>query len=251
MKRLLLLGGMTPDVTVLYYNAINRVTRERLGGRHNAPFFIYSANLEEMIQHASSGRWEVFAKVFTDALEPLKGSIDGVLLGAILAHKASRQIQEALTSTGIQFLHIADYLASHLKTKYPHVRTIGVLGPKITMQDRADPDFFIGRLDTAENRFSVLVPETPQSIEDVNRGMLEEVAQGAGAVTEKTKAMFLREARELARRGAQAIILGSTDLGFVVKQEDLGGVVVIEPAAVHAEEVAQWALGKEADSRTE
>lgn len=242
MKRLLLLGGMTPDVTVLYYNAINRVTRDRLGGRHNAPLFIYSANLEQMVQHASSGSWDAFAKVFTDALEPLKNSIDGVLLGAILAHKVSRQIEASLKSTGIPFLHIADYLAEHLRTHHPQIHTLGLLGPKITMQCRNDPDFFIGRLERPDNGFSVVVPNTQAAIEEVNRGMLEEVARGASAVTEKTKAMFVHEARELARRGAQAIILGSTDLGFVVKQEDLGDVVVIEPAAVHAVEVAKWAL---------
>ena len=244
MKRLLLLGGMTPDVTTLYYNIINRVTRESLGGRNNAPLFMYSANLEEMIQHASKGDWDTFGKVFTDAVGPLKGSIDGVLLGAILAHKASDKIEKSLAGTGIPFFHIADCLAEHLKAQYPQVRTLGLLGPKITMQDRDDPNFFIGRLEGSGDGYRVMVPETQQSRDEVNRGMLEEVAKGASAVTEKTKMMFIHEAQSLVRNGAQVIILGSTDLGFIVKQEDLGGVVVIEPAALHADKVARWALGQ-------
>lgn len=251
MKRLLLLGGMTPDVTVLYYNAINRVVRSALGGRNNAPLYMYSANLEDMIQFAGAGNWDAFAKVYIDAIDSVRDKIDGVVVCAILAHKVSRQLSDALSSpagsTGDhgapKFLHIADYLAKHIKTAHPHIHTLGLLGPKVTMLGSDDPDFFIGRLQAAGNEFKVLVPDTEADMEDVNRGMLEEVAKGASAVTAETKAMFVRNARALVSRGAQAIILGSTDLGFVVRQEDLGDdVVVIEPASVHAEEVARWAL---------
>lgn len=95
----------------------------------------------------------------------------------------------------------------------------------------------------ADNGFQVLVPEPGQEQDNVNRGMLEEVAKGASEVTAQTKAMFIRSAQRLVERGAQAIILGSTDLGFVVRQEDLGdAAMIIEPASVHAEGVAKWAL---------
>lgn len=251
MKRLLLLGGMTPDVTVLYHNAINRVVRSALGGRNNASLYIYNANLEEMIQFASTGDWDGFAKVYIDAIDSLWDKVDGVVVCAILAHKVSKQLSNALSSAGMaqgnisspHLLHIADYLANHIKSAHPHIHTLGLLGPKVTMLDTSDPDFFIGRLQYGNDGFSVLIPETSADVEDVDRGMLEEVAKGASAVTEETKAMFVRNARRLVERGAQAIILGSTDLGFVVRQKDLGDdVVVIEPASVHAEEVAAWAL---------
>lgn len=250
MKRLLLLGGMTPDVTVLYYNTINRVVRSALGARNNAPLYMYSANLEEMIQFAGAGNWDGFAKVYIDAIDSVRDKVDGVVVGAILAHKVSKQLSDALSSSSLpgdhgqpKLLHIADYLANHIKSAHPHIRTLGLLGPKVTMQDSEDPDFFIGRLQGADNGFQVLVPDTSADIEDVNKGMLDEVAKGASAVTAETKAMFVRNAQRLVERGAQAIILGSTDLGFVVRQEDLGNdVVVIEPASVHAEEAARWAL---------
>lgn len=252
MKRLLLLGGMTPDVTVLYYNAINRVVRSALGGRNNAPLHMYSANLEEMIQHAGAGDWGAFAKVYIDAIDSVRDKVDGVVVCAILAHKVSRQITDALRSTAgagagdrepLPLLHVADYLAEHIKSTYPTIKTVGLLGPNITMQGAEDPDFFIGRLQHANHGFHVVVPETAAERDEVSRGMLEEVAKGASAVTAQTKAMFVESARRLVGRGAQAIILGSTDLGFVVRQEDLGDdVVVIEPASVHAEGVARWAL---------
>ncbi|KAI0523921.1 Asp/Glu/hydantoin racemase [Xylaria bambusicola] len=243
MKTLLLLGGMTPDVTKLYYDLINRTARAALGGRHNAPLYMYSADLETMVQHAGAGEWDAFAKVYTDAIDALADKVDAVVVSAILAHKVAARLTRSLSPTGVPLLHIADCVAAHLKARFPHVRTVGLLGPKITMLDRDDPDFFVGRLETPGNGFKVLVPETQSDLEEVNRGMMEEVAKGAAAVTPNTKDMFVRQANRLIERGAQGIILGSTDLGFVVRQEDLPhGVIVIEPGAIHAEEAAKWAL---------
>ncbi|KAI0970504.1 Asp/Glu/hydantoin racemase [Xylaria arbuscula] len=243
MRTLLLLGGMTPDVTKLYYDVINRAARSALGGRHNAPLYVYSTDLESMVQYATAGNWDAFAKVYTDPIDALSSKVDAVVVSAILAHKAASRLRQALSATGVPLLHIADCVATHLKSQHPHVRTVGLLGPQITMLDRQDPDFFIGRLEAPENGFKVLVPQTQADIEEVNRGMMNEVTKGIGAVTPQTKAMFIRQANKLIEEGAQCIILGSTDLGFVVRQEDLPkDVVVIEPGAIHAEEAAKWAL---------
>ncbi|KAI1331461.1 Asp/Glu/hydantoin racemase [Xylariaceae sp. FL0255] len=241
MKRLLILGGMTPDVTRLYYDTINRVTRTALGHRHTAQMYVYSADLEVMVQHASAGDWKSFARVYVDAIEALSGRVDGIVVSAILAHKVTARLIQA--ANGIPLLHVADCVAQRLQSQYPDIRTAGLLAPGITMRDATDPDFFIGRLQSAEHGFRVLVPETEDDLNAVSRGVLEEVAKGAAAVTPQTKAMFISQAERLIKRGAQAIILGSTDLGFVVREEDLKpGTIVIEPAAIHAEEAARWAL---------
>lgn len=248
MKTLLLLGGMTPDVTALYYQTINRAVRARRGGRTSAPIYMYSANLEAMLQHAGAGDWSAFAKVYTDAIAALTGNdgqpsrIDGVVVAAIIAHKVTPQLAAALEPSGVPLLHIADFLSAHLRSAHPHVTRLGLMGPKITMLGAEDPDFFVGRLQSAENGFQVIVPGSGADIEEVNRGMMEEVVKGPAAVTDATKAMFVSQARALIARGAQAIVLGSTDLGFIVRQEDIGeDIPVIEPAAVHAEEAAKWA----------
>lgn len=256
MKRLLLLGGMTPDVTVLYYNTINRTARDALGARHGAPLHLHSADLEHMLRLAGAGDWDGLAREYIDnAVLPLAsaGVVDGVVVCAILAHKAARQLEASLLRLqwplggggggSIPLLHIADFVGRHLRARHPGVRTVGLLGPAVTMSGADDPDFFVGRLQNAENGLRVLVPEKAGDLAEVNRGVLEEVARGAAAVTAETKAMFLRHARGLVERGAEAIILGSTDLGFVIRQSDLPeGVIVIEPAAIHAEAVARWAL---------
>lgn len=142
MKRLLLLGGMTPEVTVLYYNTINRIVRSSLGARNNAPLCMYSANLEEMVQFAGSGEWDAFARVYIDAIDSLRGKVDGIVICAILAHKVSAQLMDELSSASLlkstaeapNLLHIADFLAQHIKTAHPHIRTLGLLGPKVTIR---------------------------------------------------------------------------------------------------------------------
>lgn len=247
MKTLLLLGGMTPDVTTLYYRTINTVARTRLGARHSAPLYVFSAEFESMVQHASRGDWASFAQAYLDPIqtlvtEPSKSRVDGVLVGAILAHKVARQLEEALKSTGVPLLHVADFVAGHVKTKLPHVKTLGLIGPKVTMLGAEDPDFFIGRLQSPENGLTILVPDSEASLNECNRGMMEEVAKGAACVTAETKAMFVKEAKALVERGAQAIILGSTDLGFVISQDDVGGnVPLLDAATIHAEGAANWA----------
>ncbi|GAP91261.1 putative Asp Glu racemase [Rosellinia necatrix] len=245
MKRLLLLGGMTPDASKLYYDALNRAARAALGGRHTAPCYVYSADLETMVGHAGAGDWDAFGQVYADAIDALAGRVDGVVVCAILPHKVSARLARALAPTGVPLLHIADCLARHLRARHPRVRTLGLLGPGVTMRDADDPDFFLGRLRGPGHGFEVLVPASDAGRDEVDRGMLGEVARGAAAVTPRTKAMFVRHARELARRGAQAIVLGSTDLGFVLRQEDLDdGIIVVDPASVHADEAARWALGE-------
>lgn len=111
------------------------------------------------------------------------------------------------------------------------------------MLDDQDPEFFIGRLQRDQNDFVVLVPDTMRKIEEVNNGIVNEVAKGRDAVTVATKAMFIEQARELVCRGAQAILLGSTDLGFIIDEGEFGkDIPVIEPGALHAEGAAEWAL---------
>lgn len=243
MRTLLLLGGMTPDVTELYYTTINSIVRSHLGGRASAPLYIYSANLEAMLQYASTSDWTSFASVYKDAIEALSAGaqrIDGIVVCAILAHKVTSQLAAA---SKVPLLHIADCLATHIKSNHPQVKRLGLLGPKFTMLDSEDPDFFVGRLQNSEHGFEIIIPDTDDQIQEVHRGMIEEVAKGRTCVTESTKAMFVSEARLLIERGAQAIILGSTDLGFVFQKDSLPSEIpIIDPAEVHAKEAAEWVL---------
>jgi aspartate racemase len=234
---------MTPEVTELYYRTINTVVRTNLGGRSAAPLYIYSANLEEMIQYASKKDWSGFASVYKDSIKALSSGsqrIDGIVECAILAHKVMSQL---VTDSKVPLLHIADCLSTYVKKTHPHIKRLGLLGPKATMLDCEDPDFFVGRLQSSQHGFEVIIPQGDDDVEEVNRGMLEKVAKGRTCVTEPTKAMFVSQAHRLIERGAQAIVLGSTDLGFVFRRDSLPeDTLVIDPAEIHAKQAAEWIL---------
>lgn len=114
---------------------------------------------------------------------------------------------------------------------------MGLLGTKVVMEG----DFVKGRIEK-KHGIEVFVPEEAQERAEVNRGIVEELT--TGTVREETKRMFLRAARELVRQGAEGLILGSTDLGFVIGEEDVS-VPVFDTAKLHALGVARWALEEE------
>lgn len=242
MKTLTLLGGMTPDVTTLYYNLINQHVRSRLGQRHSAKVYIYSVDLEEQLQRVQAGDWDAFAAEYIDAVRPLVSKesprTHGVALCAILAHKVSKQIANSLPP-GVLFLDVTDFLAKELKIL--GITTVGLIGPSVTMTDLS-ADFFIGKLRESHG-IEVIVPGSDAEIAEVNRGMLEEVVRGAAAISDTTRTMFKDAALKLIAGGAQALILGSTDLGFVLQQEDFPGTIVLDAAKVHAVGLAEWSLG--------
>ncbi|KAH7231726.1 uncharacterized protein BKA55DRAFT_680158 [Fusarium redolens] len=178
-----------------------------------------------MVQHVTRGDWTSFAQAYLDPIEtlvvgPTKPKVHGVVVCAILAHKVAKQLKEALKPTGVPFLHVADFLARHVGTELPEVKTLSLIGLK-------SPD----------NGLTVLVPTSGASFNEVNRGMLE-----VANVTPTTKVMFVKAARALVERGARAIILGSTEPGFVTSQEDIrGNVPLLNAATIHAEGVANRA----------
>ncbi|KAG5788992.1 hypothetical protein H9Q69_011941 [Fusarium xylarioides] len=215
MRTLLLLGGMTPDVTALYYNIINKVVRIKLGDRASAPLYLYSANLEEMIQHAMKGDWDEFAKVYKKPIRSLSDRVDGIAICAILAHKVAKKLFDSSSETRVPLFHIANCLALHITNNHPSVKKLGLLGPKISMLDSDDPDFFVAMLRKAG--FEILIPETSEDIEEVNRGMLQEVAKGVASVTDSTRKMRLAARRESVRAeqsrpGAAPVTPESTEL---------------------------------------
>lgn len=250
MRTLALLAGMTPDVTTLYYTLINTHIRTVLGAAHSARLYIYSVDLEEQLTRAKSHDWSGFAAEYIDAVSPLVHTkphprVQGVALGAILAHKIAPQLSASLPPD-VPLLDVTRFLAKELKGR--GVRRVGLIGPLITMTD-VDPEFFIGKL-KHKHEIEVLVPETEKELQEVNRGMMEEVVRGPAAVSEATRGMFRRAAEGLIKRGAEALVLGSTDLGFVLREEDFAkngekGVVVLDVAKVHARGLAEWMLEEE------
>lgn len=232
MKVLGLLGGMTFEATAKYYDLINRHAKETYGGRASAPLFMYSANQEEMVQMAMAGHWEAFAAVYVKAANALiDGGAEAMVICAALAHTAAADIERQIS---VPVLHIADFVGQAVKDKGIH--RVALLGTKPVMEGK-----FIK--DRIEEKFEVqvMVPSAEDRVR-VSAGIVNELT--TGVVSSDTKSMFLRVASDLVKQGAQGLILGSTDLAFVIKELDME-VPLFDSGTIHALGVAKWATANE------
>ena len=229
MKTIGLLGGMSWESSVGYYRAINEGIKESLGGLHSAKIAMYSVDFDpiEKLQH--DGDWEGTAKILSEAAKKVQSSgADFLLICTNTMHKVAPQIEESID---IPLLHIADATAEVLIKK--GIKTVGLLGTAFTMEQ----DFYKGRL-TENFGLSVLVPNEPDRkiIHDV---IYKELCLGKSVPT--SKAEYLRIIQALANQGAEAVILGCTEIGMLVDQTDTS-VELVDTTYIHAHKAVEWAL---------
>lgn len=229
MKTLGLLGGLTFESTSLYYNLINQHVRAVVSPRSSAVLFMYSANQERMLQLASAGDWDGFGEIYVQAANALiSGGAQAIVLCALLAHQAADRIEARIN---VPLLHLSDFVGGEVKSR--GFKRVAILGTKVAMEG----DFVKDRIQTKFG-VEVLIPNADDR-ERVNVGIFNELT--TGSVRPETKEMFLTVTRSLLKQGAQGLILGSTDLGFVIREEDIG-VPIFDTAKIHALGVAKWAL---------
>lgn len=229
MKTVGLLGGMSWESTVGYYRAINEGVKAQLGGLHSAKIALYSVDFEpiEKLQH--QGDWDGTAEILIDgALNVQSAGADFLLICTNTMHKVAPSIEEALE---IPILHIADATAEVLLDQ--GVKTVGLLGTGFTMEQ----DFYKGRL-SDKYGLKVLVPNQPDR-DIVHRVIYDELCLGKIDADSKTE--YLRIIQKLADDGAEAVILGCTEIGMLVQQADTA-VRLLDTTAIHAQKAVEFAL---------
>jgi aspartate racemase len=229
MKTIGLLGGMSWESTVGYYREINEGVKKRLGGLHSAKIILHSVDFDpiEKLQH--SGDWEGTGQILMQAARSIEaGGADFLLICTNTMHKVA---DEVAACVDIPLLHIADATAEELVRE--KVQRVGLLGTAFTMEQ----DFYRGRLADIYG-LDVIVPDTPdrQRIHDI---IYNELCMGM--VTPASKATYLDVVDKLARRGAQAVILGCTEIGMLIRQTDTA-VPLYDTTAIHAAKAVEWAL---------
>lgn len=229
MKTIGLLGGMSWESTVGYYRAINEGVREALGGLHSAKIVLHSVDFApiEAMQHR--GDWQGAAQVLSEAAVSVQAAgADFLLLCTNTMHKVIPQIEAAVD---IPILHIADATAAELVAE--DIDSVGLLGTAFTMEQ----DFYKGRL-AERHGLKVLVPGAADR-ETVHRVIFGELC--LGETREASKREYLRIIDALADQGAQAVILGCTEIAMLVCQQDTG-VKLFDTTAVHAQKAVEFAL---------
>jgi len=220
---------MSWESTVPYYRVINETVGERLGGLHSARVVLYSVEFQEIerLQHAD--RWDDTAEILTAAARSIEAAgADFLVICTNTMHKVAAQIEEGI---GIPLLHIADATAEEIKAA--GVRTVGLLGTKFTMEH----DFYRGRLEQ-NHGLEVVVPDEVGR-DTVHRVIYEELC--LGTVRDDSRAAFRKIIEDLVARGAEAVILGCTEISMLVKPED-STVPVFDTTAIHARKAVDWAL---------
>jgi aspartate racemase len=228
MKTIGLIGGMSWESSAEYYRLINQRVKEEMGGLHSAKCILYSVDFEEIEQYQSNGEWDRAAEVLGAAAASLeKAGADFIVLCTNTMHKVIDQISECI---GIPLLHIADAAAVHIKEK--KIKSVGLLGTKYTMEQ----DFYKERL--TSNGLNVIVPEAVER-ERMNKIIFEELC--LGKIEEKSRDFFKSVINSLKIKGAEGIVLGCTEIGLLIKEND-SEIPIFDTAAIHAEEAVKKAV---------
>jgi len=229
MKTIGLLGGMSWESTLGYYRAINEGVKNKLGELHSAKIAMYSVDFApiEALQH--SGDWAGTAEILVDAARKVElAGADFLLICTNTMHKVAPEIESA---TSIPLLHIADATAEKLVED--GIKTVGLLGTAFTMEQ----EFYKGRL-TENYGLEVIVPddEDRKIIHDV---IYQELCLGQTQI--KSKKEYLRIIDRLAEQGAEAVILGCTEIGMLVNQSDTD-VTLLDTTKIHASKAVEMSL---------
>ena len=228
MKTIGLLGGMSWESTVTYYQIINETVKRELGGLHSAKILLYSVDFAEIEECQAKGDWERSGEILAKAAENLeKAGADFIVICTNTMHKVAPQIQENIH---IPILHIAEVTAEELKSR--EIERTALLGTKYTMTQ----DFYKAKLEEAG--IQVLVPDEAD-METVNSVIYGELC--LGVIRKESRETFRRIIGKLAENGAQAVILGCTEIGLLVKQEDTD-LPVFDTTLIHGERAAQLAM---------
>lgn len=229
MKTIGLLGGMSWESTVGYYRIINEGVKKVLGGFHSAKIVLYSVDFDPIEKLLGEGDWQgVAGKLSEAALKVQAAGADFLLICTNTMHQVAPEIQDKID---IPLLHIADATAEALIRS--GIKKVGLLGTSFTMEQ----DFYKGRL-KRDFGLDVLVPEK----EDrgfIHKTIFQELC--LGIAKSESREEYLRIIGSLAELGAEAVILGCTEIGMLVNQQDTG-VRLFDTTAIHAEKAVQYAM---------
>ncbi len=228
LKTIGLIGGMSWESTATYYKIINETVKEKLGGLHSAKCILYSVDFQEIEECQANGNWEKSGEILGEAAYNLeKAGADFIVICTNTMHKVVNQIKEKIS---IPILHIAEMTAEKILEK--GLKNIALLGTKYTMEQ----DFYKSKL--IEKGINVIIPDK-NDIEIINEVIYDELC--LGTINSDSKKKFLEIVDKLRSKGAEGIILGCTEIGLLIKNEDTD-VPLFDTAIIHAEQAAMYSI---------
>lgn len=220
MKTIGLIGGMSWESSAMYYRLLNEKVQQQLGGLHSAKCILYSVDFQEIEHYQANGQWQNAGEILGEAALSLeKAGADFIVICTNTMHKVMDVIETNIT---IPILHIAD--ATAVQIQQASLQTIALLGTKYTMEQ----DFYKTRIE--QFGINVMVPNDEERTV-INRIIYEELC--LGKIERTSKEAYLQIIESLVKSGAQGIILGCTEIGLLIQQEDVS-VPVFDTTIIHA-----------------
>lgn len=237
MKTIGMLGGMSWESTASYYNGLNQGVKAELGGLHSAKVALYSVDFAEIEELQHKGEWQQTAAILSSAAQSVEAAgADFLLICTNTMHKVADDIQ---ASINIPILHIADATASQLVAD--GIKKVGLLGTAFTMEQ----DFYKSRLQE-KYAINVIVPEEADR-RVVHSIIYDELCRGV--ISPVSREQYLAIIAALEAQGAEAVILGCTEIALLVQQQDTH-VPLYDTTQIHAAKAVELALmiGNKADT---
>jgi aspartate racemase len=220
MKPIGLIGGITYVSTIEYYRYINELANEKLGGNETLGIIMYSVNFGEIKVLTEAGDWEKITGIICKAAQNIEqGGASCLLIGANTMHKIADKVQAVIK---IPVIHIAEAVAKEILKK--GLKKVGLLGTRHTMQ----LGFYTDRL--AKHGIETIIPGQ-EDIDFLNYTIYNEFSKNL--FLPQTKAGYLKIISKLKERGAEGIILGCTEIPFLVKQSDCD-ILLFDTVKIHS-----------------
>jgi len=229
MKTIGMLGGMSWESTATYYREINEGIKQNLGGLHSAKICLYSVDFDEIEKLQHTDDWDTAAMVLADGARKIEaGGADFLIICTNTMHRVASEIEQAIS---IPLLHIAD--ATALKLKDDNITRVGLLGTRFTMEH----NFYKSRI-TELFGIEVLVPE-PDERTLLHAIIYDELC--LGKIENTSRQQCLEIISRLFARGAQAVILGCTEIALLISQ-DHTSIPLYDTTVIHAKQAVSYAL---------
>lgn len=220
MKTIGLIGGITPESTILYYRILNDLAAKTFGASHSAKTIIHSFDFGEISKLQKEGDWDSLNSMMGDAAISLeKAGSDCILICANTMHLCIEATRKAVK---IPVLHIADETAKQILEK--NIKKVGLLGTKYTMEKT-----FFKEVLTSYNIDAIIPDESDRH--EIHRVIYEELSKGEFMPT--SKEFYLKSIQKLIDNGVEGIILGCTEIPLLIKQKDVS-VPVFDTTRIHA-----------------
>ncbi|RRJ83197.1 aspartate/glutamate racemase family protein [Aestuariirhabdus litorea] len=229
MKRLGIIGGMSWESTQSYYRLLNEGVKARLGGLHSADLLLHSLDFAPIAALQAEGDWDRLGDQLVDSARRLEGAgAEAVLIATNTMHRVAEAVEQALA---VPLLHIADATGEALAGA--GIERAGLLGTAFTMEQ----SFYRGRL---EERFGLeVVTPVPEDRARVHRIIYEELCRGQ--VLEPSRDLFAQISERLRAQGAEAVILGCTEIGLLLTPGSVT-LPLYDTTALHCEQALAYML---------